>query len=114
MDTPNQGTAGTSQLDATLNALQGGLAAAAGAAGDNIAGWIKTLSSVPALSGISAELQKLHDALTGGGDAHALAHSLSTLGEHTTAAAAGATADAQAKLHQLGSALSAAGASLKG
>jgi len=106
---------GTSQLDATLHALSGGLAAAAGAAGGNIAGWIKTLQGNTALAGISGELQKLHDHLTSGAsDTHALSQSLSTLGEHTSKAASSATADSQAKLQQLGSALSAAGASLKG
>ena len=104
---------GTSQLDATLNALQGGLAGAASAAPGVIAGWIQTLQGNTALAGISGELQKLHDALTGGDLSH-LGHSLSTLGEHTTKAASAATADSQDKLHQLGSALNAAGASLKG
>lgn len=106
---------GTSQLDATLQTLSGGLSSAAGAAGANIAGWIKTLQGNTQLAGISSELQKLHDALSSGAsDTHALAHSLTTLGEHTSKAASSATADSQAKLQQLGSALSAAGASLKG
>ena len=114
-NTTSQSSQGTSQLDATLNALQGGLAAAAGAAGPNIAGWIKTLQGNPQLSGISSELQKLHDALgSGASDTSALAKSLSTLGEHTTKVAASATPDAQAKLQQLGQALSAAGSQLKG
>lgn len=105
----------SSQLDATLNALQGGLASAAGAAGPNIAGWIKTLQGNTQLSGISSELQKLHDALSGGAaDSSTLAESLSTLGEHTTKAAASATPDAQAKLTQLGQALSSAASQLKG
>ena len=111
----SQGSAGTSQLDATRNALQGGLANAAGAAGGNIAGWIKTLQGNTQLAGISSELQNLHDALSSGAsDTHALAQSLSTLGEHTTKAAASATPDAQAKLQELGSALSAAAGQLKG
>ncbi|WP_035563554.1 hypothetical protein [Hymenobacter sp. IS2118] len=105
----------TSQLDDTLNALKGGLAAAAGVAGDNIAGWIKTLSAVPQLSGISAELQNLHDALSSGAsDTGALATSLSTLGEHTTKAAESATADSQEKLRELGQTLTAAGGQLRG
>ena len=105
----------TSQLDDTLNALKGGLAGAAGVAGDNIAGWIKTLSAVPQLSGISAELQKLHDALTSGAsDTGALATSLSTLGEHTTTAAEAATPDSQEKLRELGQTLTAAGGQLRG
>ena len=113
--TTSHDASGTSQLDATLHALQGGLANAAGAAGGNIAGWIKTLQGNTQLAGISTELQSLHDALSSGAsDTHALAASLSTLGEHTTNAAASATPDAQAKLQQLGSALSAAGTQLKG
>ena len=114
-DTQSQSGQGTSQLDATINALKGGLSAAAGAAGPNIAGWIKTLQDVPQLSGISAELQKLHDALgSGASDTGALATSLSTLGEHTTKAADSATPDSQAKLRQLGSALSSAAGQLRG
>ena len=110
----SQGSQGTSQLDATINALQGGLAAAAGAAGPNIAGWIKTLEGNQQLSGISSELQNLHDALgSGASDTGALATSLKTLGEHTKAADA-ATPDAQDKLRQLGQALSSAASQLKG
>ena len=106
---------GTSQLDATLSALQGGLTNAAGAAGPNIAGWIKTLQGNSQFSGISSELQTLHDALSSGAtDTSALAKSLTTLGEHTSKAASAATPDAQAKLQQLGQALSAAGSQLRG
>ena len=114
-NTPSQSGQGTSQLDATLNALQGGLAAAAGAAGPNIAGWIKTLQGNPQLAGISSELQNLHDSLqSGASDTGALARSLSTLGEHTTKVAEAATPDAQDKLRQLGQALSSAASQLKG
>ena len=114
-NSPSQSGQGTSQLDTTLNALQGGLAAAAGAAGPNIAGWIKTLQGNPQLSGISSELQNLHDTLQSGAtDTSALAHSLNTLGEHTTKAAASATPDAQDKLRQLGQALSSAAGQLRG
>ncbi len=111
----SQSQSGTAQLDATINALQGGLANAAGAAGPNIAGWIQTLKGNSQLSGISSELQKLHDALSSGAsDTGALASSLSTLGTHTTKAADAATPDAQDKLRQLGQALSAAAGQLKG
>ena len=111
----NAQSQGNSQLDATINALKGGLAAAAGAAGPNIAGWIKTLEGNQQLAGISSELQKLHDALSSGAsDTGALATSLHTLGEHTTKAADAATPDAQDKLRQLGHALSAAAGQLKG
>ncbi len=111
----SQSSQGNSQLDTTLGALQGGLANAAGVAGSNIAGWIKTLQGNTQLSGISAELQTLHDALSSGAtDTGALARSLSTLGEHTTKVAASATPDAQDKLRQLGQALSSAAGQLKG
>ena len=111
----SQSSQGTSQLDATLHARQGGLAAAAGAAGPNLAGWIKTLQGHQPLSGISSELQNLHDALSSGAsDTGALAGSLRTLGEHTTKAADAATPDAQDKLRQLGQALSTAASQLKG
>ncbi|RZK15792.1 MAG: hypothetical protein EOO56_22065 [Hymenobacter sp.] len=103
----------TSQLDATIEALKGGLASAASAAGPNIAGWIKTLQGNPQFSGLSSELQKLHDALTSGAtDTSAIAKSLSTLGEHTTKAAASATPDAQDKLTQLGQVLTSAASQL--
>ncbi|OGX82843.1 hypothetical protein [Hymenobacter glacialis] len=111
----SQSSQGTSQLDTTLNALQGGLASAAGAAGPTISGWIKTLQGNAQFSGISAELQNLHDTLrSGASDTSALAQSLSTLGEHTTKAADAATPDAQAKLRELGQALSSAAGQLRG
>lgn len=111
----SQGSQGTSQLDATLNALQGGLAGAAGAAPGNISGWIKTLQGNQQFSGISSELQNLHDALSSGAtDTSALSQSLSTLGQHTTQAASSATPDAQDKLRQLGQALSSAASQLRG
>ncbi|MBF9238103.1 hypothetical protein I2I05_11920 [Hymenobacter sp. BT683] len=110
----SQSRQGTSQLDATLNALQGGLASAAGVAGPTISGWIKTLQGTPQLAGITAELQSLHDTLrSGASDTGALAQSLSTLGEHTTKAAETATPDAQAKLRELGQALSSAAGQLR-
>ncbi|RZK31041.1 MAG: hypothetical protein EOO57_16915, partial [Hymenobacter sp.] len=55
-----------SQLDATLNALKGGLSSAAGAAGPNISGWIQTLKGNSQLSGISSELEKLSTAISSG------------------------------------------------
>lgn len=103
----------TSQLDATLQALQGGLSSAAGAAGPNIQGWITTLQGNPQLAGISSELQKLNDAISSG-DSSTISSSLQTLGEHTTKAASAATPDSQDKLMQLGQALSSAASQLKG
>lgn len=111
----SQSSQGTSQLDTTLNALQGGLASAAGVAGPTISGWIKTLQGNPQFAGISAELQTLHAAIgSGDADTGALARSLSTLGEHTTKAAATATPDAKDKLQELGQLLSAASVQLRG
>ncbi|MDJ0366426.1 hypothetical protein QMK33_14805 [Hymenobacter sp. H14-R3] len=103
----------TSQLDATLQALQGGLTNAAGAAGSNIQGWITTLQGNQQLAGISSELKKLNDAI-GSGDASTISSSLQTLGEHTTKAASSATADSKDKLMKLGQALSSAASQLKG
>ena len=116
MDTnQSQSQLGTSQLDATLNVLLGGLAEGAGAAGATIADWIKTLQGNAQFAGISTELQHLHDVLRSGvPDTGALAQSLRTLGDHTTQAAATATPDAQDKLRQLGEALNAAAGQLKG
>ncbi|WP_223653568.1 hypothetical protein [Hymenobacter psoromatis] len=103
----------TSQLDATINALKGGLSSAAGAAGPNIQGWIKTLQGNTQLSGISSELKKLDTAISSG-DSSTIASALGTLGEHTTKAASSATADSKEKLMQLGQALSSAASQLKG
>ena len=103
----------TSQLDATLNALQGGLSSAAGAASGNIQGWITTLQGNPQLSGISSELKKLNDAIASG-DGSTISSSLKTLGEHTTKAASSATADSKDKLMQLGQTLTSAASQVKG
>ena len=103
----------TSQLDATINALQGGLSSAAGAAGPNIKGWIQTLQGNQQLSGISSELEKLNSAISSG-DSSTISSTLKTLGEHTTKAASSATADSKDKLMQLGQALSSAASQLKG
>ena len=109
-----ESTSATTQIDATINALQGGLSNAAGAAGSNISGWIQTLKGNQQLSGISSELQKLQDALSGGAsDTSAISQSLSKLGEQTTAAASSASADSKDKLMQLGKTLSSAASQLK-
>ena len=109
-----ESTSATTQLDATINALQGGLSSAAGAAGSNISGWIQTLKGNQQLSGISSELQKLQDALSGGAsDTSAISQSLSKLGEQTTSAASSASADSKDKLMQLGKTLSSAASQLK-
>lgn len=112
---PMESSQSPSQLDATLQALGGGLSAAAPAAAGNIDGWISTLDGAgsPALSAISAELKNLKTAISSG-DGAQISQSLQTLGEHTSKAAASATPDASAKLQQLGQTLSSAAASLQG
>ena len=106
-------TAQNPQLAATLQALGGGLSAAAPVAGGNIDSWVATLNGAgsPALSAIASELENLKAAI-GTGDGKQIGQSLKTLGEHTTKAAAGATPDSQEQLQQLGAALSASGESL--
>ena len=116
MDTSSsQSSLGTSQLDSTLNLLLGGLPAAAGRAGQTVADWQNTLRDDTKFAGISAELKTLHDTLrSGASDTGALADSLQKLGEQTTKAAADATPDAQAKLRELGQALTAAAGQVRG
>lgn len=116
MHTPqSQSSEGNSQLDTTLGVLQGGLSNGVDIAPIELIGWIKTLRGTPKFAAISAELQQLHDSLSQGSiTAPALAQSLAALGEHTTQAAATATPDAQAKLQELGQALSAAAGQLRG
>ncbi|SET71099.1 hypothetical protein [Hymenobacter actinosclerus] len=105
----------TAQLDATLQALKGGLSAAAPAAAGNLDGWISTLNGAnnAGLSAIADELKNLKTAISSG-DGAKIGQSLSTLGEHTTKAAATATDDAKAKLQELGQTLSQAAKSLQG
>lgn len=88
------------QLDATLDSLQGGLIKITDAAGDALAGWIKTLHGNAALSAIAQELQVLQDAITAN-HRGTIADSLSKLSEQTRGAAITATPDAQSKLFQL-------------
>ncbi|SNC68399.1 hypothetical protein SAMN06265337_2295 [Hymenobacter gelipurpurascens] len=104
-----------SQLNDTLQALGGGLSAAAPAAAGNIDSWISTLNGAgsPALSAISSELENLKTAI-GSGDGSQISQSLKTLGEHTTKAAESATPDAKSQLQQLGQTLSSAATSLQG
>ena len=97
-------------LDSTITALSGGLAGAAGAAGDNISSWLDLLQDNPQLTNITTELENLQDALSGGGSE--VGSSLRKLGQLTTEAAASATPDTQDKLMQLGQTLSSAAAQL--
>lgn len=94
-------------LDQTLTALQGDITST----GDTsaITSWISALQGQPGLEDITAELQNLQAALTSGTpDGDDISASLSNLGELTSSAAASASADTQAKLQQLGDALSSA------
>lgn len=115
MDQSNN--SGAQQLDATLQALQGGdLAGLAPQASSNIRGWITTLqnSNNSQLSGIASELSRLDDALSGGSpNNQQLQQSLRTLGEHTTRAAESADPGSQDKLRQLGQALSSAASQIR-
>lgn len=88
------------QLDATLDTLQGGLIKITDAAGDALAGWIKTLHGNAALADIAKELQVLQNAITAN-HSGTIAGSLSRLSEQTKGAAITATPDAQSKLFQL-------------
>lgn len=95
-------------LDQTLAALQGDITSSTGGTA-TIASWISALQGQDGLDDIKAELQTLQDALTSGTpDADEIADSLSNLGELTSSAAVSASPDTQAKLQQLGDALSSA------
>lgn len=101
-------TSTSALLDQTLAALQGDITSTTGAT-STIASWISALKGQAGLEDITSELQNLQDALTAGTpDADEIADSLSNLGELTSSAAVSATPDTQAKLQQLGDALSSA------
>lgn len=94
-------------LDQTLAALQGDITSTADTSA--IASWISVLQGQPGLEDISAELQNLQATLSSGTpNSDDIADSLSNLGELTSSAAVSASADVQAKLQQLGDALSSA------
>lgn len=103
-------TPGGGQLDATLQALQGGdLVGLAPQASGNIQSWIQTLknSNNGQVKGIIPDLQRLDDVLSGGTpDNGQLSQLLHTLGEHTIRAAESADPGSEDKLRQLGQALS--------
>ena len=88
------------QLDATLDTLQGGLIKITDAAGEALAGWIKTLHGNEDLAAIAQELHVLQDAIATN-HRGTIADSLSKLSEQTRGAAITATPDAQSKLFQL-------------
>ncbi|WP_375417164.1 hypothetical protein [uncultured Hymenobacter sp.] len=104
----------TAHLNSTIEALSKGLAQAKGGASRSITSWADTLKGDAKLAGIADELHKLHDLLSSDQiDSASLKKSLSTLGQHTTKAAAaaeGATAD---KIKELGQLLTTAADQLK-
>ncbi|NML66137.1 hypothetical protein HHL22_13070 [Hymenobacter sp. RP-2-7] len=101
-------TSTSALLDQTLAALQGDITSSTGGT-STIASWISALQGQQGLEDITDELQNLQQALSSGTpDADAIADSLSNLGELTSSAAVSASADTQAKLQQLGDALSSA------
>jgi predicted small secreted protein len=109
-------TTATQKLEATIEALDGGLQAAAPVAAGNIEEWITTLkdAGTPALTAIATELQNLKSLLSGGNlDGDKIGKSLKTLGEHTTKAADNASEGAGGKVRDLGKALTEAANSLK-
>jgi hypothetical protein len=98
----------TKKLDTTIEALHGGLQAAAPVAAGNIEEWITTLkqAGTPALTAIATELSNLKSFLGSGTlDASKISQSLKTLGEHTTKAAEHASDGAGEKVKSLGKAL---------
>ena len=95
--------------------MLGGLPAAAGSASQTVADWLNTLRGNPDYADLRAELQTLHEMLRDGApNTSALAGSLQKLGARTTEVAASATPDAQAKLRELGQALTAAAGQVRG
>ncbi|MBC8109804.1 MAG: hypothetical protein H7Y04_01950 [Verrucomicrobia bacterium] len=109
-------TTATQKLDATIDALEGGLKEAAPVAASNIEEWITSLkdAGTPALTAIATELQNLKSLLSSGNlDGDKISKSLKTLGEHTTKAADNASNGAGEKVRELGKGLTQAANSLK-
>jgi len=90
----------SSQLDATLATLQGGLTKITDAASADLDGWLSTLRGNADLADVAQELQRLHDAIAQNHHG-TIADSLSALSEQTKHAAVKATPDAQSRLYQL-------------
>lgn len=105
---------GSSELDGTISALQGGLTSLSPAAAvSNIEGWQQKLSGLGATD-IANDLGELKALLTSGNlDGKAIGAVLTKLGSKTTASASGAPAADMGKLQQLGSMLSGVGQTLK-
>lgn len=115
MSTFNPSAAGSS-LDATIQALKGNLGTDPAAATSQLESWLRILDGAGsgAQGAIAQELTSLQGYL-GRGDGANISHSLQTLGQLTTkAAAAGTDEEISSKLRRLGEALTAAGTALPG
>ncbi|MBC8160032.1 MAG: hypothetical protein H7Z42_02345 [Roseiflexaceae bacterium] len=104
---------GSSDLDDTIGALQGGLTSISPtAAVSNIDGWQQKLSGL-GLTDVASDLGELKGLLTSGNlDGKKIGAVLTRLGEKTSASASQAPAADMPKLQQLGSMLSGAGKTL--
>lgn len=106
----------TSDLDATIDALHGGIMAISpSAAVSTIDGWQAQLQSAnqPELQAIANDLGELKRQLTSGDlNGRAIGQLLTRLAERTSAAAGSADGAKQGKLQQLAQLLSKAGRSL--
>lgn len=109
-------TQGTSDLDTTIGALQGGLTSVNPATAVSvISNWQQQLqgSSDSTLKSIAEDLGDLKDQLTSGNlDGKAIGAVLTRLGSKTATAAASADGQVASKLQTLGKLLSGAGSSL--
>jgi hypothetical protein len=99
----------SSELDATISALQQGLTAIpADQAVAVISSWQQKLQGTD----LAEDLGELKTALSNGGTGASIGQILTDLGEDTTETASGASGEIAQKLQQLGSLLKQAGGSL--
>jgi hypothetical protein len=102
-------------LDSTIHSLDQGLAHAKTGAVRSINSWVETLSGagVPALGTLADELKHLEDLLASDkATVPQLKKALTSIGKHTTAAAASAEGASIDKIKQIGQLLTEAAASL--
>lgn len=101
-------SAQNSQLDATIEALRGGLTSAQSDAASTIESWITTLRGAgnPTFDSVADDLESLHTQLSGGApDGVKISSTLRSLGEKTSGAASSAEGVTADKLNELGSLL---------
>ena len=97
--------ANTAQLDATIDALDGGLKSAKNGASSNLQTWIETLNSSndPQLKTLGNELSNLQATLAVSDiDSNQLRQQLDSIGQHTQSAASKAEGKTAEKIRQLG------------